>query len=170
MTSQDLLPTAQSTEFRHSTAPLDLSSQEIRLVELQRNEGSSAPTCILRSYPVNGPHPPYIALSYAWGINVRYADIELNNSPFPVAKNLWDFLIQMRSDNRYAVYWIAAICIDQTNVHERNHQVQMMRQIYSNAESVSVWLGENNPVASSNTAINYLTTREPYKHLHSHLF
>jgi hypothetical protein len=54
----------------------------------------------------------YIALSYAWGINVRYANIELNGSPFPVAKNLWDFLFQMRSDNLYAVYWIDAICIN----------------------------------------------------------
>jgi hypothetical protein len=170
MASQDLPSVLQSTEFRYSTAPLNPSSHEIRLVELQRDDGSSTPTCILRSYPVDGPHPPYIALSYAWGVNVRYADIGLNGSPFPVAKNLWDFLVQVRSDDRYAVYWIDAICIDQTNVHERNHQVQMMRQIYSNAESVSVWLGEDDPVTNSNTAMNYLTIREPYKHLHSHLF
>jgi hypothetical protein len=170
MVSQDLPPVPQSIGFRYSTAPLDLSSHEIRLVELQQNASSSVPTCVLRSYPVNGPHPPYVALSYAWGINVSYAGIELNGSPFPVAKNLWDFLVQMRSDERYAVYWIDAICIDQTNVDERNHQVQMMRQIYSNAASVSVWLGEDDPITNSNTAMNYLTTREPYRHLHSHLF
>jgi hypothetical protein len=38
-----------------------------------------------------------------------------------------------------------------------------------NAESVSLWLGEDDPVTNSNTAMNCLTTREPYEHLYSRL-
>lgn len=38
--------------------------------------------------------------------------------------------------------WVDAICIDQSNVSERNHQVQLMKQIYSSAERVLVYIGE----------------------------
>ena len=38
-------------------------------------------------------------------------------------------------------FWIDAICIDQENVSERNHQVRMMKSVYSQATLVLVWLG-----------------------------
>jgi hypothetical protein len=38
-------------------------------------------------------------------------------------------------------FWIDALCIDQSNVSERNHQVAQMSQIYSNAWRVISWLG-----------------------------
>jgi hypothetical protein len=41
------------------------------------------------------------------------------------------------------VLWIDAICINQQDDEEKAHQVQMMRQIYSLAKDVVVWLGEN---------------------------
>ena len=67
--------------------------------------------------------------------------IELNGMPIPVGHSLWTFLDEMRSQGRFRTYWIDAICIDQSNVQERNHQVQLMKVIYSQAESVSIWLG-----------------------------
>lgn len=41
--------------------------------------------------------------------------------------------------------WIDAICIDQNNVDERNHQVRMMSDIYQGATEVLVWLGQGDP-------------------------
>jgi hypothetical protein len=38
-------------------------------------------------------------------------------------------------------FWIDAICIDQTNTEEKNAQVALMPEIYSNANKVIVWLG-----------------------------
>lgn len=38
--------------------------------------------------------------------------------------------------------WIDAISIDQNNIMERNHQVQMMAEIYSSAVEVYAWLGD----------------------------
>jgi hypothetical protein len=43
----------------------------------------------------------------------------------------------------YNFLWVDAICINQEDVLERNHQVQMMRDIYSSADSVAAWLGPN---------------------------
>ncbi|KAF2017677.1 HET-domain-containing protein [Aaosphaeria arxii CBS 175.79] len=39
-------------------------------------------------------------------------------------------------------YWIDALCINQSNVEERNAQVTMMGKIFAAAESVIVWLGK----------------------------
>ena len=38
---------------------------------------------------------------------------------------------------------VDALCIDQTNITERGQQVNMMAQIYGNAEEVIVWLGKS---------------------------
>lgn len=37
--------------------------------------------------------------------------------------------------------WVDAICINQADIEERNHQVHIMRRIYLKAASVIVWLG-----------------------------
>lgn len=37
--------------------------------------------------------------------------------------------------------WVDAICINQDDVNERNHQVHIMENIYSQAAAVVVWLG-----------------------------
>ena len=42
--------------------------------------------------------------------------------------------------------WIDAICINQTDVGERNQQVQAINTIFSNATVVTAWLGlQQNP-------------------------
>jgi hypothetical protein len=40
------------------------------------------------------------------------------------------------------VLWIDFICINQSDVLEKNHQVKRMGEIYSNASRVVAWLGE----------------------------
>jgi hypothetical protein len=111
---------------------------------------------------VDGPHPPYIGLSYAWGENVRYDDVDFDGQLFPVSRNLWHFLDQMRRGGKYATSWIDANCIDQSNTKARNHQIQMMQQIYSNAVSVPVWLDEEDVGAHSNFALDYLKRSEDW--------
>ncbi|KAK0716116.1 heterokaryon incompatibility protein-domain-containing protein [Lasiosphaeris hirsuta] len=44
--------------------------------------------------------------------------------------------------NDMTYFWIDAICIDQSNIAKRNHQVNMMKRIYSQATTVLVWLGK----------------------------
>lgn len=39
------------------------------------------------------------------------------------------------------LFWIDAICIDQSNVHEHNHQVDLLKDIYTKATGVYLWLG-----------------------------
>jgi hypothetical protein len=66
----------------------------------------------------------------------------------------------MRLQQRYITFWIYVLSINQKDVLEQNHQVQMMRQIYSRAQSVWVWLGEADETTNSNMAMQFLATRE----------
>jgi hypothetical protein len=93
----------------------------------------------------------YQALSYAWGPPDSGNSILVGGKPFEVRKNLWDFLneactrqINLREEQP-GFLWIDAICIDQSQVGERNHQVAMMGRIYSEARKVLVWLGPSTP-------------------------
>ena len=61
---------------------------------------------------------------------------------WPITTNLEAALRYLSYSDVERVLWIDAICIDQSNVEERNHQVPLMKTIYSNADAVQVWLGE----------------------------
>lgn len=96
--------------------------------------------------------PKYTALSYAWGEpnKTRTITIERQND-VKIGENLWWFL-QCRglTLKKPRFFWIDAICIDQSNVNERNHQVGLMKRIYSLASNVYIWLGresENSRIA-----------------------
>jgi hypothetical protein len=67
--------------------------------------------------------------------------IYVNDKALYVRQNLWDFLQWARRNKLASYMWIDALCIDQKQLHERNHQVWMMCYIYSQAERVIVWLG-----------------------------
>ncbi|KAH7240718.1 heterokaryon incompatibility protein-domain-containing protein [Fusarium redolens] len=57
-----------------------------------------------------------------------------------VKSNLYQALLQLRKA-RPGLYWIDAICINQSNLTELGQQVQMMNRIYSSASQVTIWLG-----------------------------
>jgi hypothetical protein len=39
--------------------------------------------------------------------------------------------------------WVGTICINQVDNDEKSHQIELMRHIYGNAETVYVWLGDH---------------------------
>jgi Heterokaryon incompatibility protein (HET) len=92
----------------------------------------------------------YDALSYTWGKLDKKGEIILEGHRFPVTQNLETALRQIRRWRRlkgmtkYAqgesYWWVDAVCINQSDVEERNRQVGIMRQIYKSAKSVRVWL------------------------------
>jgi hypothetical protein len=85
--------------------------------------------------------PPFAALSYAWGPPENTKTIDLEGNLFEVRKNLWDFLSYCEPQEHRKYLWIDALCINQTSVRERNHQVAIMGRIYRRAAMVIAWLG-----------------------------
>lgn len=89
----------------------------------------------------------YQALSYVWGPISDPADILVSTGNWPprvlyVTRNLFVALQYLRDPEQSRSFWIDAICIHQTNLKERSEQVQLVAGIYSRAERVVVWLGE----------------------------
>lgn len=148
-------------ESPYDYAPIYLNYPipQFRLLVLHGKTSTSGITCTLRSYWLSGCLPRYKALSYTWGSKENPCQIMLNGFQTNVGRNLWTFLEQMCLQGQYGVYWVDAICIDQNNVPEKNHQVQMMRHIYNYAEEVIIWLGETSHfkhIDSSDTAMDML--------------
>ncbi|KAF1830283.1 hypothetical protein BDW02DRAFT_507917, partial [Decorospora gaudefroyi] len=71
----------------------------------------------------------------------------LNGKPFVVWRNLFNFL-DLASTHHWSGlstpcrYWVDALCIDQSSILERNHQVAQMGKIFAGAQRVHVWLGQ----------------------------
>ncbi|KAJ9604371.1 hypothetical protein H2200_011205 [Cladophialophora chaetospira] len=124
--------------------PLDLSKRSIRLVRLLKGKSTDDIVCeIFHTWLFQEGGPiPYEALSYTWGSIERKANITVNSFSLPITENLHEALRHLRIGAEDRILWVDAICIDQDNVNERGHQVQLMREIYQHAEQVLIWLGQ----------------------------
>lgn len=71
----------------------------------------------------------------------KAAEVSVNGSTMRVTSNLYVGLKHLRAEDEDRILWIDAICIDQDNDNERQHQVQQMSQIYKSAEQIVIWLG-----------------------------
>ncbi|KAH7072696.1 heterokaryon incompatibility protein-domain-containing protein [Paraphoma chrysanthemicola] len=132
-----------SADFEHQR--LDPSKDQIRLVRLLPGTSSDDIQCELKVWDL-ASSPSYIALSYTWGDAGSTQLIHVNGKRHQVRDNLFDFLSIYLSTEKDATgkdtwLWIDQLCIDQSHVQERNHQVSLMSRIYQGSVSVIVWLG-----------------------------
>jgi hypothetical protein len=113
-------------EFVHK--PLDLSQSNVRLLRILPGRQKDPIRCTLRH--VSRSKHEYVCLSYTWGEAQPNHRILVNQKSFEVRHNLWHFLCLARRFNIQDRLWIDAMCIDQENVLERNHQVRRASRIY----------------------------------------
>jgi hypothetical protein len=82
----------------------------------------------------------YEALSWCWGTEqpTSYINIRKNGRIYSkkVQPDLVAALRALRHPQEDRYLWIDAICINQADIGERNHQVEMMSTIYGQAKSV----------------------------------
>src|SRR3569833_1032082 len=124
--------------------PLNLTNQIrlLRLLPLEPGQGNDSSQYELFTSDLDSCENTYSALSYAWGSpDQSVRRIKVNGIDFPVRENLGHALAALRTAGE-RVFWIDAICIDQDNKQERNHQVKQMGDIYRRAAQVFVWLGQ----------------------------
>jgi hypothetical protein len=87
----------------------------------------------------------YAALSYAWGDNAKEGNITVNGRTLRIKPNLEEALRYLRPQHQSMTLWVDAICINQDDILERNHQVQNMKALYSQAAVVFAWIGADVP-------------------------
>ncbi|KAI8954499.1 HET-domain-containing protein [Xylaria longipes] len=141
--------------------PLNPAVKSIRVLELLPGVFESDLRGILRTVALDDK-PSYEALSYTWGaqtegrtLKIRpdakwiYKSIEL-----PITDNLFRALRRLRRRFKTRVLWVDAVCINQEDIDERSAQVTLMEDIYSNAASTAIWLGD---IGGTNTHDEDLT-------------
>jgi len=118
------------------------SGNAVRSVEIQPGKNDERIVCFLNTIPQLHDAAAYRALSYCWGDATDAAEILCNGTPFFITRSLLAALQRLRSGDSTILLWVDAICINQHDITERNHQVSIMRQIYSQATQADIWLGE----------------------------
>lgn len=144
---------SQSLRYRHRP----LLADEIRLCRVRQQLSASGLLQLELRHFLQEPEsavaprsmqlknaPEYTALSYTWGSEVPVHEILINGASIAVRENLFMFLTTAHNLSEYIWFWIDQVCIDQSNVVERNAVVRDMEAIYSRAISVRVWLGLRN--------------------------
>ncbi|KAM5343497.1 hypothetical protein ACJ41O_012034 [Fusarium nematophilum] len=157
---------------------LEINPTQFRLLILSKGQRSDAIHCALKtvdSRELDQSDIVYQALSYSWGseddggyhIFLRDIDIPLSEDRtergglfllaahqviprrFRVRSNLYQALKRLRSKTEDMWLWVDAICIDQANNEEKTHQLSKMIDIYSSAQNVCIWIGENEDAGGS---------------------
>jgi hypothetical protein len=123
--------------------PLDHGSDSIRLIELHPDPPDAIIRCTMRHASLS--EAGYICLSYTWQPSHPKHWIEVNGRSLSIGKNLYQFLHAYRNvqarEHPHPKIWIDALCIQQSDTDEKNHQVRQMGEIYKNAAKVLIWLG-----------------------------
>jgi hypothetical protein len=117
-----------------------LDLHDIRLLHIQSGIGDDEVSCILSHVSLTAPLK-YETLSYTWGDTETTRVIYVEGKKLQVTTNLYSALLRLRFPDCSRTLWVDAICINQVDIPERNRQVEIMREIYSNQE-VIVWLGD----------------------------
>ncbi|KAL7803302.1 HET domain-containing protein [Trichoderma aethiopicum] len=116
----------------------------------------------------------YQALSYTWGLPVfshslhvigddkvdnNYAHLvrKPSSSVIRITENLDAALRSLRKPDQTLILWVDAVCIDQENVTERNHQVAHFPTTYAGAENVLVWLGSEDVPGHGRLCLEFFT-------------
>lgn len=105
--------------------------------------------CRLRSFALT-TCPPYRALSCTWerpfpedddpsdveDWNTPTTAVSCNGTPFHLRRNLYDALQEVVRKELTGWYWIDSICINQSDMAEREAQAMIMGDIFASAEEV----------------------------------
>ncbi|KAH7333313.1 heterokaryon incompatibility protein-domain-containing protein [Rhexocercosporidium sp. MPI-PUGE-AT-0058] len=133
--------------FRHT--PLPFSGRVIRLLNIQPRP-ETAPETTLRCTLLNvnlNDRPDYFALSYVWGDPTDTIGILVNGKEYDVTVSCHAALYRIQ-ETKYSSIWVDAICINQEDDDEKSRQIPLMRDIYTLAKEVVIWLGSNKTTES----------------------
>ncbi|OJD30287.1 heterokaryon incompatibility protein [Diplodia corticola] len=122
----------------------DLGSGEIRLLTIVPTESglelSTKPHKVTEDLEFD-------AISYVWGTAPPTVAATCNSKPFLVTPTAHEMLAHLHHHRPvpHRPLWIDAICINQKNLDEKAIQIPFMRDIYSRATQVIIWMGPSTP-------------------------
>ncbi|KAL1623110.1 hypothetical protein SLS54_004596 [Diplodia seriata] len=170
----------------YSSLPLWAECRSIRVLDLDpispagqvfkeeshTNDGTEHPLSGTLRVVSLSKSPKFTALSYVWGTGSSAGGdtIALRNatrggggdcSSLRLTENCHSALTHLRRRHGSITVWVDSICINQEDKQEKSSQIPLMKEIYTWASPVYVWLGEGN--ARSDKAIDYLSNVSTYE-------
>lgn len=145
---------ASPERYRYQPLP---KSHSIRLLQVGKYDSEHPRLrCWLYTCPLaDGLRPPFDALSYCWNAPVideddedgtrgdYFYEIEVNGTSWMITESLYEALLARSRSGEERLLWADALCINQTHDEEKTEQVALMGEIYSAADRVIIWLGQN---------------------------
>lgn len=138
----------RSMAYRYT--PLDINTQEIRLLILQPAVENEPIECSLQHVSIESePRPMYETTSYVWGDSSLRDSIRIDGKLSDVPISCKEVLLRLRLPKQLRTLWIDAVCINQSDTVERSQQVGIMNHIYARSSGNLIWLGEDRSYARS---------------------
>ena len=131
-----------------------IKEDSIRLLYLRPGSGNEPINCNLKIFNRRGPIPKYEALSCVLGSEPAVHEVQVEGKSFYTGPNLHNGLRNLRQHNSTNIFWINATWIDQKNSWEKSEQVMIIAEIYQNAQSMVIWLGEKD--SDSDIAMDFV--------------
>jgi hypothetical protein len=130
----------------YQNLPLDAVARQIRLLTLEPAFPTDPLCCNLEISSLDDK-PSFYAISYVWGDVNDMLSITVNGAELSIIRNLAVALRRLRTEKPAGRIrlWADALCINQSSIDEKTHQVGLMRDIYSSCREVFVTLGDFNP-------------------------
>ncbi|KAL8672259.1 MAG: hypothetical protein Q9168_003259 [Polycauliona sp. 1 TL-2023] len=143
--------TPTQTQRLYESVPLSAGLRCIRVLDIQPSlfNGDRLVGNLRVVHLDSTPPPSFAALSYVWGkmedakpesiITCGPEDVVLQ-----LTNNCHEALINLRAVCELLTIWVDAICIDQDNDADKNHQLPLMGEIYTQAATTYIWFGPSN--------------------------
>ena len=161
------LPPACQPQSAHvfSTCPLPSSTRTIRLLDIHPvapTDRYDAPLVADIRVACLQDSPSFNALSYIWGPPAPDFSILCSfpgglRANIPITPNCHAALVHLRQLFSPLTIWVDAICINQGDDEEKASQITLMKEIYTWARTVYIWLGSGNDQTSA--GIDYIRLR-----------
>ncbi|KAH4938344.1 hypothetical protein HBH74_056200 [Parastagonospora nodorum] len=126
---------------------------EIRILTVLPGSTKDPVSCTLESASLDSL-PVYEALSYTWGNNDTKNPIQIDGKRFIAFGNAQDALVELRDAISPRRIWIDAICINQEDLEEKQHQILLMKAVYEKASRVVIWFPR--PRGNADLAVDLL--------------
>ena len=119
-------------------------TKQFRLATIEPSPDQESPVRCSLSVHDLGERPKYIAVSYVCGDPHDNKVALVDNAGLAIYATLDSAIRHMRKADTPLTLWADALCIHQSDDHEKSLQVGMMSKIYGNAYRVIGWLGPAN--------------------------
>ncbi|KAF2129618.1 hypothetical protein P153DRAFT_431538 [Dothidotthia symphoricarpi CBS 119687] len=116
-----------------------MEPEGIRLVHLLPGESVDSLQGVILHVSSVSP-PPYRALSYVWGTDLRTHELMTPDGVLRITQSLDKALRSLRPKTQPLILWVDAICINQIDDREKEKQIRLMPQIFQNASFTYVFL------------------------------